>query len=285
MPAPPITILPPVPTYPTDQPRVFFPRLQAFLSGLGVFRTELTALAAYLEGLSVGGSIADDAVTNAKLANMAASTIKARKTASAGDPEDCTLSEVLDLIGSAAQGDIFYRGAESWTRLGAGTSGQFLKTNGAGANPAWANGANAAYRGALVFRGSDQTTANYTTATAIPFPSEDHDTSAFHDNSTNNTRITIPSGVSRVRLSANCVYANLTANEWKYVTIRKNGSEGYDGRGQSTHGDGQTVGRAFVQTGKISVSPGDYFEFFLQIQTDTSITVGAQTWFDIEVFE
>ena len=68
---------------------------------------------------------------------MAASTIKARKTGSTGDPEDCTLSEVLDLIGSAAQGDILYRGASTWARLPAGTSGEYLKTLGAGANPDW----------------------------------------------------------------------------------------------------------------------------------------------------
>lgn len=79
-----------------------------------------------------------DAVTNAKLANMAASTIKARKTASTGDPEDCTLSEVLDFIGSAAQGDILYRGATGWARLGAGSVGDVLTSGGAGANPAWA---------------------------------------------------------------------------------------------------------------------------------------------------
>lgn len=83
--------------------------------------------------------IADDAVTYAKLQNISAtSRVVGRKTAGAGDPEECTLSELLDFIGSAAQGDILYRGASSWARLGAGTSGHFLKTNGAGANPAWA---------------------------------------------------------------------------------------------------------------------------------------------------
>jgi hypothetical protein len=51
--------------------------------------------------------------------------------------EELTLSELLDFIGSAAQGDILYRGASSWARLAAGTSGQFLKTTGAGSNPAW----------------------------------------------------------------------------------------------------------------------------------------------------
>ncbi len=41
--------------------------------------------------------------------------------------------------GSVAQGDVIYHNGTSWTRLGAGTSGQFLKTNGGGANPAWAD--------------------------------------------------------------------------------------------------------------------------------------------------
>jgi hypothetical protein len=87
---------------------------------------------------SFAATIANDAVTNAKLANMTASTIKARITASTGDAEDATLTQVLDLVGSAAQGDILYRGASTWTRLAAGTSGQYLKTLGTGANPEWA---------------------------------------------------------------------------------------------------------------------------------------------------
>lgn len=87
---------------------------------------------------SFSATIASGAVTNAKMANMTASTIKARVTGSTGSPEDATLTQVLDLVGSAAQGDILYRGASAWTRLGAGTSGQYLKTNGTGADPAWA---------------------------------------------------------------------------------------------------------------------------------------------------
>lgn len=41
-------------------------------------------------------------------------------------------------MGSDAQGDILYYNGTDYVRLPAGTSGQFLKTNGAGANPAWA---------------------------------------------------------------------------------------------------------------------------------------------------
>jgi hypothetical protein len=87
---------------------------------------------------SFAATIANSAVTNAKMANMTASTIKARVTGSTGAPEDATLTQVLDLVGSAAQGDILYRGASTWTRLGAGTNGHYLKTQGTGANPTWA---------------------------------------------------------------------------------------------------------------------------------------------------
>lgn len=43
-------------------------------------------------------------------------------------------------IASQAQGDIIYASSSSaWARLGAGTNGQFLKTQGAAANPVWAD--------------------------------------------------------------------------------------------------------------------------------------------------
>lgn len=39
---------------------------------------------------------------------------------------------------SVARGDVLYRGASKWNNLAAGTSGYFLKSNGAGADPSWA---------------------------------------------------------------------------------------------------------------------------------------------------
>lgn len=47
-------------------------------------------------------------------------------------------------MGSDAQGDILYHNGTSYVRLAAGTSGQYLKTLGSGANPAWAGGASGA---------------------------------------------------------------------------------------------------------------------------------------------
>ncbi len=91
--------------------------------------------------------IEDSAASNAKkkvkqsniVQASATSRIFGRKTAGAGPLEELTLSEALDLIGSAAQGDILYRGSSTWARLAAGSNGQFLKTQGASANPAWAS--------------------------------------------------------------------------------------------------------------------------------------------------
>jgi hypothetical protein len=46
------------------------------------------------------------------------------------------LSDVT--IASGAQGDVLYRDGTGWVNLPAGTSGHFLQTNGAGADPEWA---------------------------------------------------------------------------------------------------------------------------------------------------
>lgn len=82
-------------------------------------------------------TIANDAVTYAKMQNVSAtSRVLGRRTAGAGDPEECTTTQVLDFVGST-QGQIFYRDAAAWAVLAVGTAGQVLKTGGAAANPSW----------------------------------------------------------------------------------------------------------------------------------------------------
>jgi hypothetical protein len=115
--------------------------------GAGLWTVYVKSDGLYLEnssGVVIGplgtgsGTLEDNSVTYAKLQNVTATArLLGRKTAGAGDPEELTLSEVLDLIGSAAQGDILYRGAAGWARLAAGTSGKYLKTLGPNADPIW----------------------------------------------------------------------------------------------------------------------------------------------------
>lgn len=84
------------------------------------------------------------AVSYSKIQNVSATArILGRNSAGAGTIEELTLTQILDMIGSAAQGDILYRGASGWARLAAGTAGQFFQTQGAGSNPQWATPAGA----------------------------------------------------------------------------------------------------------------------------------------------
>lgn len=85
----------------------------------------------------VTADIPNTTVTYEKIQNVTGDRVLGRRGA-LGTVEELTLSQALDFVGSAAQGDILYRGASSWTQLAAGTRGRYLQTGGASANPSWA---------------------------------------------------------------------------------------------------------------------------------------------------
>lgn len=93
-------------------------------------------------------------------------TLTASATIELGNASDTTLSRLAAGVAavegkeivapaSPAQGDVAYYNGSSWVRLAAGTSGQFLKTNGAAANPAWAYAS-----GVLIASGTISSLAN-----------------------------------------------------------------------------------------------------------------------------
>jgi hypothetical protein len=86
---------------------------------------------------SINVTPANGSITNAKLALMAANTIKANLANSTAAATDITLTQLLDDILGVAQGSLIYRGASSWVPLTPGVSGQYLKTMGASADPVW----------------------------------------------------------------------------------------------------------------------------------------------------
>lgn len=135
-------------------------------------------------------------------------------------------------------------------------------------------------RGCLATKAADQTAANYTTLTAIAWDTETggYDTDAIHDNSTNPSRLTVPVGVTKVQLVACVDVSSSTADTWHRIVIGKNGAYAntLGMPGFSTELGGTTCHMNLVSP-IITVVAGDYFEVFLQTESDTSITVETNT--------
>ena len=75
---------------------------------------------------------------SAALAPIAAGDLLANTGTASAAPTATTPTALLDSAFGTTQGHVLYRGASSWAALAPSTSGYVLKTQGAGANPAWA---------------------------------------------------------------------------------------------------------------------------------------------------
>ena len=78
-----------------------------------------------------------------------------------------TLTSPIINVTSDAQGDVYYRNSSgALARLGAGTSGHFLKTQGSGADPVWASaGGGAVELGQYKYQANGYTQPSYTSRT------------------------------------------------------------------------------------------------------------------------
>ena len=119
-------------------------------------------------------------------------------------------------------GDIIYSSPGSTpVRLGIGSTGNVLTV--ASGVPSWAAPAGGStFVGCSLYKTSNQTISNATN-TAISFQAENFDTDTFHDNSTNNTRITIPAGKGGKYLITGSIAWSTGANE-RVAMIYKNGT-------------------------------------------------------------
>lgn len=143
----------------------------------------------------------------------------------------------------------------------------------------------AKYRGALAYKTADQTAANYTSATAIAWDAEDHDTDSIHDNVTNNTRLTVPAGVTRVRIGAIVELSSVTADMYAILTALKNAAA-FVGGPRTAQEVGATTPALTFSSPALTVVAGDYFEVTLLVETDTSITVESErSCFWMEIIE
>jgi hypothetical protein len=138
-----------------------------------------------------------------------------------------------------------------------------------------------AFKGALVKLASAYTGHPATTYTAIPFDAEEYDTDGFHDNTTNNTRLTIPAGISKIRLTGN-TKSDPGAGAF-IVQIYKNGAE-YS-LSPSVRVDSATSNMGLnICSPVLNVIEGDYFELNVFCNSGKTFNT-TQTWFSIEVIE
>ncbi len=71
-------------------------------------------------------------------ATVANNSVLANISGGVAEPSANTLTAVIDSAIGSTQGQILYRNATVWTALNPGNNGEFLKTQGAAANPIWA---------------------------------------------------------------------------------------------------------------------------------------------------
>jgi len=174
---------------------------------------------------------------------------------------------------------VWTSGANTFTRpsthLVASSTGSLLNLSGAATiGIAWHAGA-ASFMGAKAKKSADETTANYAGGIVIPWDAEEYDTHAFHDNSTNPSRLTIPAGYGINYFEMTCVIRGElnTSGTFYGVFFQKNGSPFGTDLGELT----DTRVRKSVSSGRVACTDGDYFEALLWIESDTSITITAGT--------
>lgn len=139
-----------------------------------------------------------------------------------------------------------------------------------------------AFRGALVYKSAPQSISN-NTITAITFDSESYDSSGIHDTVTNNSRLTVPSGYSKVRLLARIDFdSGSTTAATRTAFISKNGGTFV---GQPNINLLDQFFSATIESAVVNVTAGDYFVLGVTQSSGGSIDVGTDTWFAMELIE
>ena len=161
-----------------------------------------------------GQSEAVDTVEDGTTSMFSSDGINVRIAGSAGGGTLESLTDV-DSLTAATVGHVLYKS-------GSTQAGWKAESGGAGdalpfvLSPTW--------RGAIATMVGDDTVSTASSGYTIPWDDELEDTDVIHDNSTNNTRLTVPAGVTRVRLVGQLRVATLAANNCITALIQKGGS-------------------------------------------------------------
>ncbi len=127
-------------------------------------------------------------------------------------------------------------------------------------------------RGALAYRDTDQTGIVTSTWTPINFDKEHYDTDTLHDLVTNNSRMTVPTGVTKVQLVGKIRWDSNATNN-RQVRISKNGAS-FSGITQEAQGAIPDMLMS-ISTNILQVIPGDYFELEVWQDSGSNRVIGS----------
>jgi hypothetical protein len=173
-------------------------------------------------------------------------------------------------------GDIIYAtGSGAVTRRAIGSTGQVLTVS-AGV-PSWATPAatTPTFIGAMCQRDSGTISMSPSVRVAVPFTTEIADSNGFHDNTTNPSRFTIPTGYGGKYLLTAFGFLDVGSNSRFTLYYYKNGSDiGNQGIMQQA-GNMNSNNQAITGSRQVSLVAGDYVELFIQNDNTASPTVYA----------
>lgn len=135
-----------------------------------------------------------------------------------------------------------------------------------------------AFSGALVRKTANQSLPN-NAVTVVTFDAEEYDTDNWHDNAVNNSRLTVPSGVTRIRACASGDFV-FSSTGTRFIELAKNGVL-VNGSFRTEIAQSQFVGTC---SGVLSVVAGDFFELraFQNSGAALNLETSTTTWFSIE---
>jgi len=187
-------------------------------------------------------------------------------------------------IASQATGDLIISvSASQLGRVADVATGQVLTSGGVGAAPVWSGSPSfsgivtaAAQPRCKAYKTGGAQSISDSTATVITFDAESFDVGTMHDNATNNTRLTIPSGGDGLYVVTAGVAFTGNATGVRALTLKLTGTAVSDTQDSSV-----AAATHIMQLSAISLAvAGDYFEVFayqnsggaLNVVTGASVT-------------
>jgi hypothetical protein len=201
------------------------------------------------------GDILTAAAANGYLASQSVMVFadSAARTSAIASPQEGMMSYLKDT------NSVEYYSGSAWVAVGGSSS--------------------SAFTGAGIKKSAVQSISN-NTFTAITFNLEDFDTNTYHDNSTNNSRITIPTGKGGYYALSGVVSFAANGTGARGITLNKNGAEINYLIFQAPNVSGQPlmVPISYV----ISAAANDYLELFAYQASGGSLDIKTETNWQVQ---